>query len=102
MNKIGFSACMIFAALGIAGAAVAQSRPSTTSMTCAQAQAAVQGAGVIVLGTGGQSYDRFVSNESFCTSQEIGKPVWGPTRDNPQCFIGLVCEPRSGRDATPP
>lgn len=98
------SLCIIAIAgvFGVSGAALAQSRPSTTNMSCSQAQATVKSAGAIVLGTGGFSYDRFVSVESFCTAQEIGIPTWAPARDNPQCMVGYVCESRAGREPTPP
>ncbi len=81
--------------------ASAQSRLSTTSMTCAQALATVNSAGAIVLGTGGFSYDRYVRHEGLCTHDEMGVAAWAPTRDAAQCFIGYTCESRAGRDAVP-
>lgn len=101
-TRVGFCATAFAGALILSGAALAQNRPSTVNMTCAQAQATVQSAGAIVLGTGGFSYDRFVRNEGMCTAQEIAVPTWAPTRDVAQCMVGYVCEPRAGRDPTPP
>jgi len=83
-----------------AGVALAQGRPSTTNMTCAQAQAVVRSAGAIVLGTGGPTFERFVISEAFCTPQEEIVPHWAPTRDNPQCVVGYRCEIRGGRFPT--
>lgn len=102
VTRSGAFAIAMSAALAASGAALAQSRPSTTGMTCAQAQATVKSAGAIVLGTGGFSYDRFVGNESFCTPQEIAIPTWAPARDVAQCMVGFVCESRAGREPTPP
>ncbi len=102
VTRSGAFAIAISAALAMSGAALAQSRPSTTAMTCAQAQSTVRSAGSILLGTGGFSYDRFVRDSSFCTAQEIAIPTWAPTRDNAQCMVGNVCELRAGREPTPP
>jgi len=79
-------------AAAIAAPAAAQSRPSTTAMSCAQAQASVRAAGAIVLGTGPDLYDRFVISRAYCTPSERTRPAWAPTRDDRQCFIGFRCE----------
>lgn len=75
-----------------ASAAHAQNRQNTVNMSCAQAQSIVTRSGAIVLGSGGQSFDRFVSSRSYCTPSEITKPAWVPTADVAQCFIGFRCE----------
>jgi hypothetical protein len=84
-------------ALGLcvaATAAVAQSRPSTPSLPCVRAAALVQTQGAIVLGTGGYTYDRFVSGGNFCLVGERPDPAWVPSADNPQCFVGYRCRQR--------
>ncbi|GJD68458.1 hypothetical protein [Methylobacterium gnaphalii] len=86
IRTTGLSA-LLLAAL----ASTAAARPSTTEMTCAQAQAVVQRQGGVVLGTGGQTYDRFVRDRSFCEPTEIGKRAFVPARDTPQCFVGFTC-----------
>jgi hypothetical protein len=100
MTRTTHAAIALAASLLAAAPALAQSRPSTTAMSCAQAQGTVKSAGAIVLGTGDHAYERFASGQAFCTSQEVALPVWAPTRDVAQCFVGYVCEDRSGRDAT--
>jgi hypothetical protein len=77
------------------GGAAAQSRPDATRMTCAAAAGAVRSAGAIVLNTGPQLYDRYVASQRFCALDEIMLPRWAPTIDNPQCFIGYVCQRES-------
>jgi hypothetical protein len=78
-------------------AAAAQPRPSTVAMTCGQARGFVTSRGAAVIGTGGQTYDRFVRDRSFCEVTEVTRTSFVPTRDNPHCFIGYRCiEP--GRD----
>ncbi|WP_089174868.1 hypothetical protein [Bosea sp. AS-1] len=72
--------------------AVAQSRPSTTTRPCAASRQDVLARGAIVLGTGGQTYDRFVRDRSFCQFDEILEPAWVPSRDVPACFVGYRCK----------
>jgi hypothetical protein len=80
----------------ISTSAVAQPRPSTVDMRCAQAAGIVAARGAIVLGTGGFTYDRFVSDRRFCAITETTEPAWVPAADMPQCFVGYRCkEPTS-------
>jgi len=84
----------IISALGIvlfATTATAQSRASTTAMTCGQAQGFLGARGAAVIGTGGQTYDRFVRDRSFCQPTEVTRVAFVPTRDTPQCPIGYRC-----------
>jgi hypothetical protein len=75
----------------VATSALAQPRPSSVAMTCAQAAGLVASRGAIVLGTGGYTYARFVHHRGFCLITETTKPAWVPTRDTPQCFVGYTC-----------
>jgi hypothetical protein len=77
--------------LALAGPALAQGRPLTTRMTCARAAALVAQRGAIVLGTGGQLYDRYVSSQVFCPTGLYARAAFVPTADNPQCYIGYYC-----------
>lgn len=87
----------LLAAVFVAGSfpADAQSRrPDTRSMTCSQAQALVDQRGGIVMSTGQHTFDRFVSNRSFC---QVGETVWRErvqTKDNPKCLL-QICVNRS-------
>lgn len=81
-----------FLALILASAAgPASARPSTLALTCAQARALVLREGAIVLGTGGQTYDRYVRDRGFCEATEIGRRAFVPARDTPQCLVGYTC-----------
>lgn len=71
--------------------ALAQPRASTLAMSCGQARGVVASRGAVVLGTGGQTYDRFVAGRNFCEINETIEPVWVPTADTPQCPIGYRC-----------
>lgn len=89
--KLGVALAMVSVLAAMTSGARAQSRPSTLGMTCAQARGVVGTRGGIVLGTGGYTYDRFVSDARFCLNTETIRPAWAPTRDSPQCFIGYTC-----------
>ncbi len=102
ITRLSYTSLAVFGALFVSSAAIAQSRPSTVNMSCAQAQGTVRSAGAIVLGTGGFSYDRFVRGEGFCTRDEMAVPTWASTRDVAQCMVGYVCESRAGRDPIGP
>ena len=71
--------------------ALAQGRPSTVQMSCARAAALVQAQGSMVLGTGGMTYDRFVSDRRFCAPTEQTKPAFVPAADTAQCLVGYTC-----------
>lgn len=98
MNRLTALVASTFIAACATGAAVseamAQRRPSTLGMSCAQAQGLVRATGAIVLSTGPHTYDRFVANRRFCTPDEEEIPTWAPTRDTPQCMVGYRCEMR--------
>lgn len=83
---IAIAALTSLAAVGTAGA-----RPSTTAMSCNQAQNLVRSKGAIVLSTGQHTYARFVRNGTYCAAAEY--PVWkyAPTRDRRQCLVGYIC-----------
>ena len=85
------SAFVLLALLATTGIGLAQQRPSTTRMTCAAAGSLVAQRKAIVLGTGGDTYDRFVVTEGYCATGTYGRPAFVPTRDNPQCHIGYYC-----------
>jgi len=60
-------------------------------MTCSQASGLVRTRGALVLGTGGQTYDRFVSDTGHCEPGQAARPAFVPTRDKSSCFIGYTC-----------
>ena len=86
------------AVLGPATAAPAPTRPSSVTLTCAPASGLVRARGALVLGTGGQTYDRFVSDVGHCDSGQAARSAFEPTRDNASCLIGYTCyDPGGGR-----
>src|SRR5688572_7911596 len=76
----------------LAGLSLAQARPSTLSMSCAQASALVASRGAILLSTGRHTYDRFVAGRRFCSLGEYADPAWAPTASG-QCRLGYICRP---------
>lgn len=59
--------------------------------TCGPLQAMVKRNGVVLIPTGNGNAQRYVRDESFCIENQVAKPAWVPTDDNPQCFIGYTC-----------
>lgn len=84
--------------LGLTGAAQAQGRPQSPTLSCAANRQSVLANGAIVLGTGGYTYDRFVAHRGFCQFDEFADPAWVPARDTPQCFVGYRCKSASPWD----
>jgi len=76
------------AVLVAADPSAAQSRrPDARGMTCAQVQSLIKQRGGVVLTTGQYTFDRYVSNRSFCERREILKNDYIATRDDGQCFV---------------
>jgi hypothetical protein len=82
-------------ALVAARQALAQGYPDTLRMTCAASAETVRRAGAVVLHSGPDIYDRYVSAQSFCTREEIMKPQWVRAADTAQCFVGYICQRES-------
>jgi hypothetical protein len=81
----------ILLAGAFATGASAQTRPLSTTMSCAQASSLVNSSGGIVLSTSAYAYDRYVSSGRFCGTSEMTEPAWIATRDTQQCFVGYRC-----------
>lgn len=79
------------AAALIASGTLAQARPFTPALSCGQAVGLVRSYGAIVLGTGGPTYDRYVSDRRFCQPTEVTRAAFIPTHDTPYCFVGYTC-----------
>jgi len=84
--------CIIAASL--ASASTSEARPSTTTMSCAQAAATVARAGAIVLTTGPSTYERFAASSAECLPGEIAEAAQAPTIDSESCTVGYVCRQR--------
>jgi hypothetical protein len=72
--------------------AQAQSRPDSLRMSCEATRRLVSERGAVVLGTGPDIYDRYVNSQAFCERDEYTDPVWLPSADARQCFIGYRCK----------
>mgnify|MGYP006279554165 CR=1 FL=1 len=89
IRRAVWAGLLVFGALG---SAWAQGRPDSLRMSCENARRLVSERGAIVLGTGPDLYDRYVATQGFCQRDEITDPVWVPTADKSQCFIGYRCK----------
>ena len=84
----GLAVCL---ALSAASPCFAQARPNTATMSCRAAAGLVASHGAIVLSTGPTTYDRYVVGDGYCNRDEVTKPAFVPSADNPECFIGYYC-----------
>jgi len=74
--------------------AFGQSLPDSLDMSCAAAQSIVREQGAAVIASGPSIYDRFVTDQGYCTIGQTTFPAWIPTTDSPQCFVGYRCRER--------
>lgn len=79
--------------MGLAGTVAASAaRPDLRAMSCRQAQEMIRAEGAVVATTGRYTYRRFVSHQRYCDRWEGIVPALSPTRDNPRCLVGYICE----------
>lgn len=92
LQAAGMAALLFTAASAVApSGALAQPRPSTPDAPCLASQRLVATRGAVVLGTGPNTYDRFVRDRTFCLANEYTETAYAPAADTPQCFIGYRC-----------
>ena len=73
--------------------ALAEARPNTWEMTCAQAAGMVASNGAAVLQTKPRRYDRYLASPWACSpAGKEGVAQFAPTLDNPRCHIGFLCK----------
>lgn len=58
---------------------------------CGGIRAVVRSQGYILIPTGGGNAQRYVLDERYCAGDQVTKPAWRPTADNPRCFVGYTC-----------
>lgn len=97
MTKLATVLCL--AATGaFATNALAQTRPMTPKMACADIQRLVVQRGAVVLGFGPDLYDRVVSTPRYCLPGAALIRIDVPARDTPACFAGYTCREADGPD----
>ena len=75
----------------IASSSFAQAMPNSLVMSCSAAKGLVQQNGAVVIGTGPNLYDRFVSSTAFREPMQRSEPAWIATADQAQCLVGRRC-----------
>jgi hypothetical protein len=71
----------------VSSAVLAQTRPSTTALTCAQAQGFVAIRTSLLMNTGPSTYDTSVSGPIGCSGGNVAEPSWVRTRDHLECAL---------------
>lgn len=77
-----------------ASSALAQGLPNSLNMTCTAASGLVEQRGAVVIATGPNVYASYVANLGYCQHDQMTRPAWIQTSDNPQCFVGSQCVQR--------
>jgi hypothetical protein len=89
---------MTRAALALAAFVVASSNGlaetmlHTPDLACRAVADVVSSRGAVLLATGGDDFDRYVSDQSRCALGEQIAPAWVRSADNASCFIGYTCD----------
>lgn len=83
----------------MASASVVAARPSTLSMTCAEATAMVAAGGSVLLSTGQYTFHRFAASNRFCAVGERAHFASAPTLDSPNCRLGYTCKRAAPRQS---
>jgi hypothetical protein len=95
------TAMLLMASVAVIASAfpeTASARPDTRTMTCQQAQDFVRRSGAVVMSTGQYTYERIVTNQSFCDFDEITWLMVAPTKDVQKCRVGYYCRTRIDDD----
>ncbi|GGH25010.1 hypothetical protein GCM10007036_31820 [Alsobacter metallidurans] len=88
MKRLG----LILVLISSGSPAMAQMRPQTPGMSCGQVQNLLAQYGGVVLGTGGYTYDRYVSSAAACLPGQSVKREFVPTR-NGACPVYTCYDP---------
>lgn len=75
----------------MASSSFAQARPDSLKMSCAAANELVRQMGAVVIGTGPDLFERFVTGAGYCGMAQRTEPAWIPTADQRQCLVGKRC-----------
>lgn len=89
MNRTLVALCLL-----VPSTVAAQPRVEAQRLSCAQLAGIVRSSGAVIIGTGGFTFDRYVSSGQFCIRPEVPVPAWIAAADTAQCYVGSVCRER--------
>jgi hypothetical protein len=75
----------------LATSALAQPRPNTLALTCAQVNQLIYSQGAVVFTTGPNTYERHVSNANACERTDYLERAWVRSADVVHCWAGYWC-----------
>lgn len=87
----------LLAASATVAPTLAQARPDSLRMSCTAAAELVRRSGAVVIGTGPDLFDRYVVDRGYCAREQVSRPAWIETADQPQCLVGQRCVERPPR-----
>ncbi len=71
---------------------VEQAQGDTATMTCADARKAVTTKNAVVLRTGANIFDLYVSSARYCGIEDHVHPAMVRAKDTPLCYVGYTCQ----------
>ncbi|MET0312849.1 MAG: hypothetical protein ABW275_00495, partial [Hansschlegelia sp.] len=74
------------------GATSAEARPYAPKMSCSSLQSLLKERGALVISTGPNTYDRYVSDSRYCQRTQRLVPEWIQSADKPDCGVGYTCK----------
>lgn len=78
----------------VAGTTLAGAYPNSLAMSCASTRGLVQQSGAVIIATGPNLFDRFVTDSGYCSISQRTAPAWLATADDDQCLVGQRCVDR--------
>jgi hypothetical protein len=83
---------ILIALIAASSNSFAQNRLSTPTLSCRTIADAVADRGAVLLSTGRDRFDRYVSDQSRCSLGEQITPAWVQSADSNECFVGYTCD----------
>lgn len=83
---------MLIALIATSSGGLAENRAFAPALSCRVIANTVASSGAVVLGAGGDSFDRYVSDQSQCALGEVIAPAWVRSADSSSCFVGYTCK----------
>ena len=89
MNKFALA---VAALASMSSASLGEGMIQSSRLPCHAVADIVSRRGAVLLATGGDNFDRYVSDQGKCARDEVITPAWIKTADNATCFVGYTCD----------
>lgn len=83
--------CLAFLAAFTSSAQAAGAKLESRKMTCREVSGIIDERGSATIYYSRNHFEKFYANNAYCEERQ-SIPAYLPTRDNPSCFVGFVCQ----------